>query len=77
MNGKLNDFIFIKSKFLIPDSTDIPTVRWNDINTEFKKEFLMDGKVDFVDYMFETTNSVSYIYDKKLVDKLIRKAKQN
>ena len=77
MNGKLNDFIFIKNKFLILDSTDIPAARWNEINNELKKEFLLDGKVDFADYMFEATNTVSYIYDKKLVDKLIRKAKQN
>jgi hypothetical protein len=77
MNGKLNDFIFIKNKFLILDSTDSPAVRWNEISTELKREFLMDGKVDFADKMFETTNSVSYIYDKKLINKLIRKAKQN
>ncbi len=76
-NGKLNDFIFVKNRFYIYDRTDNPTIRWNEINDNLKKEFLLDGKINFVDYSFETTNTVNYVYDKKLVDKLIRKAKKN
>ena len=76
-DNKFNSFIFLSNKYVIQKESEITSKDWNSLESKIKNEFLLNGKIEFTNYFFERLDGTEIIYQKKVINKFIRKAKQN
>lgn len=70
-------FIFVNSRLVSNSQDSASTIKWEDLTDDTKNKFLMDGAAGVTKYFFEKTDSTEIFYDKKIVNKLLKKVRKN
>lgn len=70
-------FIFVNSRLVSNSQDSASTIKWEDLTDVTKNKFLMDGAAGVTKYFFEKTDATEIFYDKKIVNKLLKKVRKN
>ena len=68
-------YVFVKKNLINSGEINNPSVRWEDINKETQRQFLLDNKSKLISKHMNEIEKIEFIYEKKLIDKFIKKAK--
>jgi len=73
--GKFFTYIFVKNNLIISGETNNPSIRWEDIDPETQRKFLLDNRSKLISKHIDEIEKIEFIYEKKLINKFIKKAR--
>lgn len=73
--GKFFTYIFVKKNLIISGESNNASIRWEEIDPETQRKFLLENKSELISKHIEEIEKIEFIYEKKLINKFIKKAK--
>jgi len=76
--GKLFfSYVFVKKNLIHTAELNNPSVRWEDVDENLQKQFLLNGNSKLIKKHIEEIERIEFNYEKKLINKFIKKANKN